>query len=29
MEKLVQEKIMYKTFWSRYYSLRMVIESEK
>ncbi|KAI4097729.1 MAG: hypothetical protein LQ344_000001 [Seirophora lacunosa] len=29
MEKLVPEKVEYKTFWSRYYFLRMVIESEE
>ncbi|KAL9604670.1 MAG: hypothetical protein Q9219_000390 [cf. Caloplaca sp. 3 TL-2023] len=29
MEKLVPEKVDYKTFWSRYYFLRMVIESEE
>ncbi|KAI4261714.1 MAG: hypothetical protein L6R42_003094 [Xanthoria sp. 1 TBL-2021] len=29
MEKLVAEKVEYKTFWSRYYFLRMVIESEE
>ncbi|KAL8849870.1 MAG: hypothetical protein Q9221_005208 [Calogaya cf. arnoldii] len=28
-EKLVPEKVEYKTFWSRYYFLRMVIESEE
>lgn len=29
MEKLVPEKVDYKTFWSRYYFLRMVIETEE
>lgn len=29
MEKLVPEQVEYKTFWSRYYFLRMVIESEE
>ncbi|KAL8690887.1 MAG: hypothetical protein Q9218_003780 [Villophora microphyllina] len=29
MEKLVPEKVEYKAFWSRYYFLRMVIESEE
>ncbi|KAL8640216.1 MAG: hypothetical protein Q9228_002836 [Teloschistes exilis] len=29
MEKLVPEKVEYKTFWSRYYFLRMVIETEE
>ncbi|KAL8938721.1 MAG: hypothetical protein Q9216_003736 [Gyalolechia sp. 2 TL-2023] len=29
MEKLVPEKVEYKIFWSRYYFLRMVIESEE
>ncbi|KAL8728102.1 MAG: hypothetical protein Q9166_005627 [cf. Caloplaca sp. 2 TL-2023] len=29
MERLVPEKVEYKTFWSRYYFLRMVIESEE
>ncbi|KAL8949536.1 MAG: hypothetical protein Q9222_004358 [Ikaeria aurantiellina] len=29
MEKLVPEKVEYKVFWSRYYFLRMVIESEE
>ncbi|KAL8719701.1 MAG: hypothetical protein Q9181_008033 [Wetmoreana brouardii] len=29
MEKLVPENVEYKTFWSRYYFLRMVIESEE
>lgn len=29
MEKLVPEKVEYRTFWSRYYFLRMVIESEE
>ncbi|KAL9582792.1 MAG: hypothetical protein Q9212_003091 [Teloschistes hypoglaucus] len=29
MEKLVPEKVGYKTFWSRYYFLRMVIETEE
>lgn len=29
MEKLVPEKVDYKTFWSRYYFLRMAIESEE
>ncbi|KAI4129911.1 MAG: hypothetical protein LQ338_001996 [Usnochroma carphineum] len=29
MEQLVPEKVDYKTFWSRYYFLRMVIESEE
>ncbi|KAL8715771.1 MAG: hypothetical protein Q9220_000438 [cf. Caloplaca sp. 1 TL-2023] len=29
MEKLVPEKVEYKLFWSRYYFLRMVIESEE
>lgn len=29
MEKLVPEQVDYETFWSRYYFLRMVIESEE
>ncbi|CAL8578782.1 hypothetical protein XPA_004555 [Xanthoria parietina] len=29
MERLVPEKVDYKVFWSRYYFLRMVIESEE
>lgn len=29
MEKLVPEKVEYKDFWTRYYFLRMVVESEE
>jgi hypothetical protein len=29
MEKVVPEKVDYKTFWCRYYFLRHVIESEE
>jgi hypothetical protein len=29
MEKLVPEQVDYATFWSRYYFLRLVIETEE
>ncbi len=29
MEQLVPEKVEYKDFWSRYYFLRMVLETEE
>ena len=29
MEKLVPEKVEYAAFWTRYYFLRMVVETEE